>query len=442
MPEMPPPESAPVRHDPDVLVIGGGVAGLFCAYHLRLRGATVAVAERGSVGGPESCSSGNTGFVGTQGAAPLAEPGVLTQGLRWLRDPESPFYIKPRLDAELASWLWHFRRACNAEDFKAGFGVLLDMKKRSMAILRELCLAGRLAGTFTADGMVVAFRTPQGFEKARRSVPQTVASGVPLRVLDPGELSALEPDVEFDICGALLNSEGAYLRVPDFVVEFARLLSSIGVQIHERAEVTGFEVTGRTVARVRTTRGDFAPAETVIAAGSWSAECARKLNIGLKLQPAKGYSITVTAPRRSPRLPILLSEGKVAVAPLGDRLRFGGTLELSGFDDDVSRRRVDGIMRTVRAYLPGLEETETVEIWSGFRPCTPDSLPLLGRAGTYRNLTVASGHGNIGMGLAPVGGRLIAQIVSGEQPDMDLAPFSVGRYGRRAARQRRRSRPV
>jgi len=273
-------------------------------------------------------------------------------------------------------------------------------------------------------------------------VPQTVASGVPLRVLDPGELSALEPDVEFDICGALLNSEGAYLRVPDFVVEFARLLSSIGVQIHERAEVTGFEVTGRTVARVRTTRGDFAPAETVIAAGSWSAECARKLNIGLKLQPAKGYSITVTAPRRSPRLPILLSEGKVAVAPLGDRLRFGGTLELSGFDDDVSRRRVDGIMRTVRAYLPGLEETETVEIWSGFRPCTPDSLPLLGRAGTYRNLTVASGHGNIGMGLAPVGGRLIAQIVSGEQPDMDLAPFSVGRYGRRAARQRRRSRPV
>jgi D-amino-acid dehydrogenase len=438
MPAMSPPGRAPVRHDPDVLVVGGGVAGLFCAYHLSLRGATVALVDRGSVGGPGSCSSGNTGFVGTQGAAPLAEPGVLSQGLRWLLSPESPFYIKPRLDAELLSWLWHFRRACNDEDFKAGFGVLLDMKQRSMAILRELCASGRLADTFTADGMVVAFKTPPGFDKACRSVPRAVASGVPLRVLDPGELAALEPDVEFDICGALFNSEGAYLRVPDFVVEFARVLESMGVQIHEHAEVVGFDVADRSVGRVRTTRGDFSPAETVIAAGAWSAECARKLNIGLKLQPAKGYSITVAAPRLAPRLPILLSEGKVAVVPLGDRLRFGGTLELSGLNASVSQRRVDGILRTVHAYLPRLEYTRTVEIWSGFRPCTPDSLPFLGRAEPYRNLSVACGHGYIGMGLAPVGGRLIAQIISGEQPDSDLAPFLIGRYGRPAARRRRR----
>jgi D-amino-acid dehydrogenase len=429
----PQPGSAPVRYDPDVLVIGAGVVGLFCAYHLRLSGATVTVVERGTVGGPQSCSYGNTGFVGTQGAAPLAEPGVLGQGLRWLLDSRSPFYIRPRLDAELLSWLWHFRRACNDEDFRAGFLILLELKQRSIAILREICARGELAGTFTERGMLVAFRTQAGFDKASRGVPAMVANGVPLRILDAAGLSAVEPAAEFDIRGALFNSEGAYLHVPEFVVAFARLLESMGVQIHQRAEVVGFDVAGRAVVRVRTARGDFRPADTVIAAGTWSAQCARELNLRLKMQPAKGYSVTVATPPGAPRLPVLLSEGKVAVVPLGDRLRFGGTLELAGLDSAVSRRRVDGILRTVHAYLPGLGQpgTEILETWAGFRPCTPDSLPFLGRAEPYRNLSVACGHGYIGMGLAPAGGRLIAQIIAGQRPDMELAPFLVSRYGRR-----------
>ncbi len=426
---MPAAGPAPARHDPDVLVIGGGVVGLFCAYYLRRSGAGVAVAERGPVGGPQSCSYGNTGFVGTQGAAPLAEPGVLGQGLRWLLNPESPFYIRPRLDAGLLRWLWHFRRACNPGDAQACYRVLLDMKKRSLPILRELCAAGGLAGTLTVPGMVVAFKTPQGFEKACRAVPAAVAGGVPLRQLSPAELRALEPDAEFDICGALYNEEGAAVRVPDFVVELGRKLTALGVQVHPHAGVTDFEVTGHAVSRVRTALGDFRPGEVVIAAGAWSAECARKLGVRLQLQPAKGYSITVTAPRNAPRRPVLLAEGKVALMPLGDRLRFGGTLELTGLDAGISRRRVHGIRRAVRSYLPELEATETIEVWSGLRPCTPDSLPLLGRAGPYRNVWVASGHGYIGMGLAPVSGKLLAQLVAGEQPDMDLAPFQVGRYG-------------
>ncbi len=430
------------RPDPDVLVIGGGIVGLFCAYHLRRGGSSVAVVERGPVGGAQSCSSGNTGFVGTQGAAPLAEPGVPAQALRWLLNPESPFYIKPRWDGELLRWLWHFRRACNDRDAKASFRVLLDMKKRSLDILRELCASGSLASTFTARGMLVAFKTSQGFEKACRSVPQMVAKGVPLRILGAGDVRALEPDAEFAICGALYNEEGAYLHVPGFVAEFARTLEDMGVEIHAQTEVVGFRVTDRTIKQVRTTRGHFRPGEIVIAAGAWSAECARKLDIGLTLQAAKGYTITVNAPRGAPRRPILLSEGKVALTPLGDRLRFGGTLELSGLDGRVSHRRLDGILRTVQAYLPRLDGSEPLEIWSGFRPCTPDSLPFMGRAEKYRNLSITCGHGHIGMGLAPVSGKLIAQIVLGEQPDMDSTPFRIGRYGLRVPRSLPRSAAV
>jgi D-amino-acid dehydrogenase len=425
-----------MRHDPEILIIGGGIVGLFCAYHLRRGGRSVSVVERGSVGGPLSCSSGNTGFVGTQGASPLAEPGVLAQGLRRLLNPESPLYVKLRWDGELLSWLWHFRRACNDRDAKTSFRVLLDMKKRSLEILHELCASGSLASTFTARGMVLAFKTPQGFDKACQSVPEAVANGVPLRILTSEELYALEPDVEFDICGALYNEEGAYLHTPDFIVELARTLEAMGVEIHAQAEVVGFESADRRVVQVRTTRGDFRPSEVVVAAGTWSVGCARKLDIGLRLQPVKGHTITVKAPRNAPRLPVLLSEGRVALTQLGDRLRFGGTLELSGMDSAVSRRRVDGIRRTVQAYLPQLENTDELETWSGLRPCTPDSLPFMGRAGSYRNVTITCGHGHIGMGLAPVGGKLIAQIIAGEQPDMDLTPFRIGRYGERTPRGR------
>jgi D-amino-acid dehydrogenase len=432
-----PSNAAPARHDPDVLVIGGGAVGLFCAYHLRRGGRSVVVVERGSIGDPLSCSSGNTGFVGTQGSAPLADPDVLAQGLRLL-SRESPLQVKPRWDGELLRWLWHFRRACNDQAAQAGFRVLLDMKKRSLEILRELCASGPLASTFTARGMVLAFKTPRGFEQACRSVPQSVAGGVPLRILGHRELRALEPDAEFDVYGALYNEEGAYLHLPDFVREFARTLDGMGVEVRARTEVVGFEAADSNVTQVRTTRGDLWPGETVLAAGIWSAECARKLDIGLELQPAKGYTVTVEAPGNAPRLPVVLSEGRVAIAPLGDRLRFGGTLELGAMNSTVSHRRVDGILRTVRAYLPRLEHTEVLEAWSGLRPCTPDSLPFVGRAERYRNLSIACGHGHVGMGLAPVSGRLIAQIVAGDQPDLELAPLRVGRYGGRTSRRLRR----
>ena len=422
-----------VRPDPEVLVVGGGVAGLFCAYHLRRRGIGVAVVERGPVGGPQSCSSGNTGFVGTQGAAPLAQPAALAGRAigRYgrLLGPAGSLQVRPRRDGELLTWLWHFRRACDARTAAAGFRVLVELKKRSLAMLRELCSSAGLAATFTEQGMLLAFRTAEGFEQACRTVPQAVASGVPLRVLGDGELAALEPGVDFAVHGALYNAEGAAVHVPAFVVELARLLTDLGVEIHPGTEVLDFEVAAGRVEQVRTTRGDFRPGETVVAAGSWSTDCVRKLGVGLELQPVKGYSVTVRMPAHAPRRPVLLSEGTVALAPLGDRLRIAGSLELSGLDSGFSRQRVDGLLRTVRDFLPRMERTETVEVWRGFRPCTPDSIPFLGRAAPYRNLTVACGHGTIGMGLAPAAGEVVARIVAGEPPEVDLAPFRVGRFG-------------
>lgn len=429
----------PEASHPQVLVVGAGVAGLFCAYYLRLAGADVTVLDRGEIGGEQSCSARNTGFVGTQGAAPLAEPGVLRQGIKWLASQQSPLAIRPRPSPALVSWLWQFRKLCNEADARKSFCLLLDLKRRSLDILRELCAAGDLAASFTNPGMIVAFKTEQGFAKACQSIPAAVERGVPLRVLDAGELGELLPGVEFDIRGALFNAEGAALEVPRFLTAFAAALAAMGVRFAPRVQVTGFKVAasgagGREIRVVRTSSGDFAADEVVIAAGAWSARCAAMLGVGLMLQPAKGYTVTIPAPPAAPRLPVLLSEGKVALMPLGDRVRFGGTLELAGLRTSVSRKRVDGIVATVRSYLPGLAiggagAQAQQEVWSGLRPCTPDSLPYLGRVSRYQNLSVACGHGYIGMGLAPATGKLVAQIVTGAPADVDPAPFRVGRFG-------------
>ncbi|MEU7143617.1 FAD-dependent oxidoreductase [Nocardia sp. NPDC046473] len=419
--------AAPVRSDPDVVVVGGGVAGLFCAYHLRRGGAAVTVLERGGLGGPQSCSYGNTGFVGTHGAAPLAEPGMRSFRSLGMLSAEAPFYLELRADRELLRWLRLFGRACTPAAAAAGFRALIGMKKRSLEILLELCESPSIAATFESPGIVLAYKTAQGFADAGRAVSRTVANAVPLRVLGPGELDELEPKTRFDIRGALYNPEGAYLHVPEFVVEFGRMLREMGVEICEHTDLTGFEIKAGKIERLQTNRGDFRPRDVVVAAGAWSTECARMAGIGLTLQPIKGYSVTMDMPPSGPSRPVLLSEGRMAMVPLGERLRIGGRLELTGMSTAISERRVQGMLRTVNEYLPDLEKTPTRETWSGLRPCTPDGVPLIGRT-ALRNLLIAVGYGHIGMGLAPAGGELIGQILAGEQPTTDPAPLRPDRF--------------
>lgn len=417
------------RGHPDVVVIGGGVAGLFCAYHLRRAGASVTVLERGALGGPQSCSSGNTGFVGTHGAAPLAEPGLRSVRSLAMLHPDAPFYVRPRADRELLRWLGQFGRACAPSAAAAGFRTLAAMKRRSLDILLELCATEAISDTFEMPGIILTYRTAHGFAAARATVARTVANGIPLRVLGPGELDELEPKTRFAIHGALYNPEGAYLRVPRFVLEFGRLLRGLGVEIREHTEVTGCTVTARKITRLTTTRGELRPSEVVLTAGAWSTECARMAGFALPLQPIRGYSVTLDMPPGGPTRPVLLSEGRVAVVPLGARLRIGGRMELTGMRDAVSERRVRGMLRTVRDYLPELEQTATHETWSGLRPSTPDGVPLIGRAGP-RNLLVAAGYGHIGMGLAPAGGELVAHLLTGTTPVTDPVPLRPDRFDR------------
>ena len=414
-------------HEPDVLVIGGGAAGLWCAYFLRLAGHTVTVLDRDAVGDPVACSYGNTGFV-ANGGVPLAGPAVLRHGMLSVLRPDDRLALPPTLDRRRLHWLWQLHRAGRPEQVQRSASLMAELKRRSLEILHGLRVSDLPHPDFTAAGVVQAYKTAEAFARARQALPRAVAAGVRLRVLEPDELRALEPDAEFDIAGALYNEGGGFLRMPDFLVSLVKALTEMGVDIIENCVIDGFEVTGRTVVGLRTNRGEFRPREIVVAAGSWSGSLTRLLDVDLELEPIKGYTITVRRPDNAPRGPVLLVEGTVAVRPFNDQLRYGGDMVLAGMDTSISRRRLARVLRTVHAHLPAMPRTETLQVWTGLRPCTPDSLPFIGRAPAYDNLTVATGHGHSGMGLTPVGGQLIAQLIGGSPPSMDLAPFRLDRY--------------
>ncbi|MDQ1720932.1 MAG: D-amino-acid dehydrogenase, partial [Pseudonocardiales bacterium] len=236
--------------DPDVLVVGGGIAGVFCAYFLRRAGHSVAVVEQAAVGDPAGCSYGNTGFV-ANGGVPLAGPAALRHGLRSVLRPDDRLALPPTLDRDRLRWCRQLHRAGSEQQVRQSVAVMLEMKRRSLEILHELPADGQPHAAFTPAGVVQAYKSADGFARACRAVPQAVANGVRLRVLEPGELRTLEPDTEFDIAGALYNEGGGFLRVPSFVVSLARTLTEMGVDLVEDCTVEGFEVAGRTAVAVR-----------------------------------------------------------------------------------------------------------------------------------------------------------------------------------------------
>ena len=240
----------------------------------------------------------------------------------------------------------------------------------------------------------------------------------------------MEPNTRIDAIGGVYFAQDAHLSPARFVRGLAQYAAQQGVEIHTSTEVLGFERDGGRIATVRTTRGDFAPSEVVLAGGPWSPDMARDLQLKLPIQPAKGYSITFKRPAKCPTLPIMLAGARVGVTPMGDTLRCAGTLELAGLDFSINKRRVEAILQAVPRYLPDLDpaQLELIEIWRGLRPCTPDGLPFLGRSRACKNLTVAAGHAMIGVSLGPITGKLVSQLVSKEEPEVDLSALAVERF--------------
>ena len=413
----------------EILIVGGGAIGVCSAYYLNAAGRDVALVDKGDI--CSGCSYGNGGLVVPSHSMPLSAPGVVSQSLKWMLNPESPFYIKPRLDRDLISWLWHFYRACNEKHVVRATPVIRAMNMASVALFEEMASLEGMDFGFEKRGTITAYRTEKGLAKAVKDAGFLSEMGIETRVLNADEMVALNPGIRIRAIGGIFFPEDAHLVPHRFVRGLAKYVGGKGVRIHRETEVLGFEISRGRVVAVQTTRGDFQAEQVILAGGSWSPVIAQDLHINLPIQPAKGYSITFKRPDVCPTTPFSLGEAKVGVTPMGDMLRFAGTLELAGLDFSINERRVQAILKAVPEYFPDLnpDYLETIEIWCGLRPCTPDGVPFLGRAPGFENVIVAAGHAMIGISLGPVTGKLVAELISDEIPSVDLSLLEVDRFG-------------
>ena len=409
-----------------VVVIGGGVVGLCSAYYLARRGCVVTLLERAHVGAGSSW--GNAGLIVPSHSVPLAAPGVLGQGLRWMADPESPFFIRPRLDGELVRWLWLFGRACTADHVRRSVPILRDLSRASLALHREIAALPGNGSGFREEGLLYVYRTDEALRHGAAEADTLRAEGIDARVLGAREAIALEPGLKPGVAGVVHYPTDAHLVPHRLLDHLAHAVVDAGVTIVTGGEVIGFTRVGRHVTAIETTRGDMLADEVVLAAGAWSPLIVRELGIRLPVQAAKGYSVTAKRPATAPRIPLVLGEARVAVTPMDDQLRLAGTLELAGLDLSIARRRVDAGRRAAGRYLICGPELDPVEIWRGLRPSSPDGLPIVGRPRRLDNLTIATGHGTLGVSLGPITGQLVADIVTGQAPSLDVSPLSPDRF--------------
>jgi len=412
-----------------IVVIGGGAVGLCSAHYLRLEGHGVTVLETGRAG--QRCSLHNAGLIVPSHVVPLASPGIIGKGVRWMMRRDSPFYLKPRLNPSFLRWAWLFRRSSSQDVSARSMLVLQSLFAAGSGLFEQLAQEDGMAFGLEHRGLLMLSRTEKGRRALEEEAELARRMNVACELLDTPALAALQPHTPFREVSAVHYPDDAHLSPALLVEQLKSLVLRQGVRIREGVRFLGWERGGSGVAAVRTGEGTFRADTFVLAGGAWSGALARRLALRLPLEAGKGYSLTQPVPEWRGTMPLLLTEDRVAVTPLDGHIRFAGTMEIAGLDEKISAHRLRAIARAVPRYLEIPEPRLDGELWSGLRPCSPDGLPYIGRFAEAPNLIAATGHAMLGITLAPVTGRLVADIIARRPAPVELAPLSPDRFGLR-----------
>lgn len=409
-------------------IIGGGVIGLSSAYFLNKAGHQVTVIEQSDL--KDGCSFGNAGMIVPSHIIPLAAPGMIAKGIRWMFNSSSPFYVKPRLNGNLIKWGYHFYKSSTREHVAKSAPALKEISLLSKAMYQQLSKELPFDFGYLERGLLMLYQTRETEHEEGETAALANKHGIEARILSAQQVQDLEPEVRVNVRGGVYFPGDAHITPRAYVNQLITHLKSHGVSINSGTTVNDFQVENNKIKAIITDKGDFEFDEVIIATGSWSGIITSKLGISLPMQAGKGYSFTLHDIEKNIRVPSIFLEARVAVTPMGNTLRFGGTMEITGVDHRISMNRVKGIVDAIPKYYPEMKVTipKQSEIWHGLRPCSPDGLPYIGRSKKITNLVLATGHSMMGLSLGPGTGKLVSEIISREKTSIDIALFEPERF--------------
>ncbi len=409
-----------------VAVVGGGAVGLACAWYLRQEGAGVVVCERDAVG--MAASRGNAGWITPGLSNPIPAPGVTAQALRWMLRADSPLLIRPRADPALAAWLWRFWRSSGRSRYVQGMRAMLAFGAGTLELYDGLVRDG-VQFEMHDDGLLFLFVTPRALEDEAAVLDELRREGYPgeVAILSGDEARALEPATGAGVIGGIHAKAERHVRPETLTAGLAAALRAQGVEIRDHAGAVTIAPRGTGWSIAAADGGAIEADRVVVAAGAWTGRILRPLGIRVPQEAAKGYSVTAQGSGTAPRLPLYLGEAKVGCSPFDGVVRLAGTLELAGVDLRVVRRRLEAVARSPERYLADWRPVDPELEWAGLRPLPPDSLPLIGAVPGRPGLFVATGHGMLGITLAPATGAALAPLVLEDRLLPELAPFALDR---------------
>ena len=433
---------------PKAIVVGAGIIGLSSAYYLREKGWDVTILEQSDLS--DNCSFGNMGYLSPSHIIPLAAPGMIEQGLLWMFDSKSPFYIRPAFNKQLIDWGLRFMQHCNQYHVDQSTRPLLDLLLLSKRLFVEWSNTGPLDFNLQQKGCMMYFQTAKKEKAELEAAKLAEQHGLQVEILDKTQIHALEPDLRPNVAGGVWYKDDAHLDPVLLMKQMPNWLEKNGVTIIKEAKVTGFDRQAKQIKSVffqkNNTQQSLSADIVVLAAGSWSPELARLTGTHLPMMPGKGYSMDLTGTTYQLNHPCILVEAKVALTPWDNRLRIGSTMEIGAINNKILLKRAQGILEAVPRFLPTFQQDPAFKslqqqissapsgdavrdkVWFGFRPVSADGMPIVGFASSAENLIVATGHAMLGLSLGPGTGKLVAELACNESTTIPVNAFSVQRF--------------
>ena len=411
-----------------ITIIGSGVSGLCSAYYLIQKGHKIRIIEKESTK-HSTCSIGNAGMIVPSHIIPLATPGIIAQGIKWMFDKKSPFFIRPRMNKDLFQWIWQFYKSANAQHTQNSIPVLRDYNLLSKQLFQEMHQSQNLQFHFKQKGLLMLYQTIAAEKEEIALAEMANNAGLEAKILSPKQIAEIEPNAEIQARSAIYFPGDAHLNPVQFIQSLKQYLKNNDVDFCYGEEVKDMLHSKGKITKITTSKGEHLIDELLICAGVWSSKLAKKLKLQLPMQGGKGYSFDLEEVQNI-QIPSILCEAKVAITPMSGFTRFAGTMEINGTNQSINKNRIQGIVNAIPKYYTDIRPPKDIykTTWSGLRPCSPDGLPYMGKSNFFTNLTIATGHAMMGLSMGPATGKLVSEIIDNEGPSIDINLLKVSRF--------------